>query len=1176
MANVSNYGLIGVGPNLKFSKGGVNLNTNGSTTFTLKRSDNSTDAALNLGALTSSAGNVTLTTGNVVLSSNTGVVTIGDAGNFGRAGTGVYSLSGTGALVVPSGTTGQEPTATSYPGGFRYNTTGGTMEYSNGTAWVTMATGGTAMTAVSVNTANGLAGTSSGGTTPSLTLSTTVTGILKGNGTAISAAVSGTDLKTVGGNTIIGSGDAGTIGVGYGGTGLTSLTTNGVVFGNGGSNAGVTAAGTQYQVLQAGVADVPTFDAIHLDQAAAVTGVLPASHGGTGVSNLDTSTITLGGALTISGAYTSAFSLTGNTAVTFPTSGTLLSTANIATSAVTSFQTSLSGLTPSSSAQGAVTLAGTLGVASGGTGVTTLATNGVVIGAGTGPVTTQTGTYGQVLVANVSNVPTFSALNLASAATVGSSILPLANGGTNNANTGSNGSIMYNNGSAIVNSSVGTNNQALISTGAGAPTWITVASSISTNEIIQGNGSGGFTALHGTFTGTGLTSGVTLNGTVSQPTDATTKAYVDAATTGLNVHASCETAVINLALDTQFASAVYNHVAQASPGGVGDTITAAANGALPPVGGYTLAAIGQRVLVNCYTVTPAAGGADWTANGIYTVSSLGSGGSPWILIRATDYNNSVAGQVTAGDFTFVTEGTSGGTGWTQTAVGTYTNDVTNIGTDSIVFTQFSGAGSYTAGVGLTLTGGTVFSANTDSVTTYIDGSNKIAVKSSAVLDQVLLSTGASNTPTWGALPLSNSNAVTGTLPAVNGGTGQSSYTVGDILYASGATALSKLAGVATGNVLLSGGVGVAPTYGKVNLTTTVSGILPSANGGTGVNNAYNITLGGAINTGGAFTTTPANDVTFTTTGATNVTLPTSGTLATVGGTVASFSTGTTGLTPVGPATGAVVLGGTLVVANGGTGLASVTAGQVLYGAGTSPLANSANFTFDGTSTLTVGGADPLSINGATATIASTGSNSDINLIPNGTGSVVIGPVGAGLIQSDPSQPLTVRGNTVLTLTSVTGNTTMALPVGSYVDVSGPTAAQYATAIASAPTALVNKYYVDQQVGDISGDVKAVQAVVPLNANGTTNIGSLLPAGVTVLSVKVNVTVADTAATLSVGKTASVAAYMTTAENDPQTVGMYLAEDMINEAGAVQIFATVAATAATSGSSCQVVVTYQIN
>ena len=52
---------------------------------------------------------------------------------------------------------------------------------------------GTYVTSISVASANGLAGTSSGGATPELTLSTSITGILKGNGTAISAATAGTD-----------------------------------------------------------------------------------------------------------------------------------------------------------------------------------------------------------------------------------------------------------------------------------------------------------------------------------------------------------------------------------------------------------------------------------------------------------------------------------------------------------------------------------------------------------------------------------------------------------------------------------------------------------------------------------------------------------------------------------------------------------------------------------------------------------------------------------------------------------------------------------------------------------------------------------------------------------------------------------------------------------------------
>ena len=84
--------------------------------------------------------------------------------------------------------------------------------------WTTPTTG--TVTAVSVVSANGLAGTSSGGATPALTLSTTITGLLKGNGTAISAATSGTDYApaTSGTSILYGNGAGGfsnvTIGTG--------------------------------------------------------------------------------------------------------------------------------------------------------------------------------------------------------------------------------------------------------------------------------------------------------------------------------------------------------------------------------------------------------------------------------------------------------------------------------------------------------------------------------------------------------------------------------------------------------------------------------------------------------------------------------------------------------------------------------------------------------------------------------------------------------------------------------------------------------------------------------------------------------------------------------------------------------------------------------------------------
>jgi hypothetical protein len=94
-----------------------------------------------------------------------------------------------------------------------------------------------------------------------------------------------------------------------------------------------------------------------------------------------------------------------------------------------------------------------------------------------------------------------------------------------------------------------------------------------------------------------------------------------------------------------------------------------------------------------------------------------------------------------------------------------------------------------------------------------------------------------------------------TLPATSGGTGFASYAVGDLLFASTTTALSKLADVATGNALISGGVGAAPSYGKIGLTTHVSGTLPVANGGTGITSfgtGVATALGINVGTAGAF------------------------------------------------------------------------------------------------------------------------------------------------------------------------------------------------------------------------------------------------------------------------------------------------------------------------------------
>jgi hypothetical protein len=72
--------------------------------------------------------------------------------------------------------------------------------YFNGTDYVKVASSvADGVTAVSVASSNGFAGSSSGGATPALTLSTSITGVIKGDGTALSAATAGTDYVAPGG-----------------------------------------------------------------------------------------------------------------------------------------------------------------------------------------------------------------------------------------------------------------------------------------------------------------------------------------------------------------------------------------------------------------------------------------------------------------------------------------------------------------------------------------------------------------------------------------------------------------------------------------------------------------------------------------------------------------------------------------------------------------------------------------------------------------------------------------------------------------------------------------------------------------------------------------------------------------------------------------------------------------
>lgn len=133
----------------------------------------------------------------------------------------------------------------------------------------------------------------------------------------------------------------------------------------------------------------------------------------------------------------------------------------------------------------------------------------------------------------------------------------------------------------------------------------------------------------------------------------------------------------------------------------------------------------------------------------------------------------------------------------------------------------------------------------------------------------------------------------------------------------------------------------------VNLATDVSGTLPIANGGT--NSTTAPTAGGvAYGTGTAYAVTTA--------GTSGQVLTSNGasapTWATPSANVSSISFGTTGLTPATATSGVVTVGGTLEVANGGTGLNSFIQYSVFYAGTSNVIAQSSNFQFNGT-TLTL-------------------------------------------------------------------------------------------------------------------------------------------------------------------------------------------------------------------------------
>jgi hypothetical protein len=172
----------------------------------------------------------------------------------------------------------------------------------------------------------------------------------------------------------------------------------------------------------------------------------------------------------------------------------------------------------------------------------------------------------------------------------------------------------------------------------------------------------GLSLAGGTMTGP-----LNLYADPTNPTEAATKAYVDQVTASINFHAPV-TAASTANLATTYSNGT---------SGVGATLTADTNRAFNTLDGATVI-VGNRVLIKNQT--------DQKQNGIYTLTTNGSGSVPWVLTRAIDNDNNPAGEMANGDIVFVQGGTLniGKTYVNACPVGAIT-----IGTTNIVWSEFT-------------------------------------------------------------------------------------------------------------------------------------------------------------------------------------------------------------------------------------------------------------------------------------------------------------------------------------------------------------------------------------------------------------------------------------------------------------------------------------------------------
>lgn len=187
-----------------------------------------------------------------------------------------------------------------------------------------------------------------------------------------------------------------------------------------------------------------------------------------------------------------------------------------------------------------------------------------------------------------------------------------------------------------------------------------------------------------------------------------TKLHVASVASGLQIKAS-----VAAASTANWAATRTAGSADASGGnGVGEYLTASANGAIV-IDGVSLA-VGDRVLLKDQT--------DAKQNGIYVVTNAGGSSVASVLTRATDADNSVDGEVREGMFAFVQNGTTNNRdGYVLLAEASRSGEIFQLGTDSLTFSQFTGALPVDISTGLKKDGDTI-SVDTDVIANrgYVD------------------------------------------------------------------------------------------------------------------------------------------------------------------------------------------------------------------------------------------------------------------------------------------------------------------------------------------------------------------------------------------------------------------------------------------------------------------------